>query len=215
MSLYVPPELDAVDFALTTHTVPAIDSPGHALQSHTPPSLDAVEFSLVSFTPPTYMDVGWELLPAGGTDGTASLTGATSTLSAGTIVAAGDASAVMTGTGTEFSAGTITATGNGMASVNGQTATVTVGEVVASGESQAVAGGGWFWFSREPRRRNGRAYLRGSACHASAGRITSGVSVLATLQPGAIAMRAGIVAARGIQNPTDEQLLAALELMQE
>lgn len=66
MSTYIPPALNAVDFALTTHTVPSIASPQQVLSAHTVPALSAVNFELVSYTPPTYMDVGWELLPSGG-----------------------------------------------------------------------------------------------------------------------------------------------------
>ena len=66
MSTYIPPALNAVDFALTTHTVPSIASPQQALSAHTVPALNAVNFELVAYTPPTYMDVGWELLPSGG-----------------------------------------------------------------------------------------------------------------------------------------------------
>lgn len=66
MSTYIPPALNAVDFALTTHTVPSIASPQQALAAHTVPALNAVDFALVAYTTPTYMDVGWELLPSGG-----------------------------------------------------------------------------------------------------------------------------------------------------
>ena len=65
MSIYVPPALNAVDFALTTHTVPSLASPTQALTSYTVPSLTAVAFALTAYTAPTYMNVGWELLPGG------------------------------------------------------------------------------------------------------------------------------------------------------
>ena len=66
MSVYTVPALNAVDFALTTHTVPSIASPAQALSVYTTPALNAVNFALVSYTVPTYMDIGWELLPGGG-----------------------------------------------------------------------------------------------------------------------------------------------------
>lgn len=64
MSVYTVPALNAVDFALTAHTVPSLASPAQALQSYTVPALNAVDFALVSYTVPTYMDIGWELLPS-------------------------------------------------------------------------------------------------------------------------------------------------------
>jgi hypothetical protein len=63
MSVYAPPALNAVDFALTAHTVPSIASPQNVLQSYTTPALNAVNFALSSFSLPTYMNIGWELLP--------------------------------------------------------------------------------------------------------------------------------------------------------
>jgi hypothetical protein len=66
MSVYTVPALNAVDFALTAHTVPSLASPETALQAYTVPALNAVDFALTTTTPPTYMDVGWELLPSGG-----------------------------------------------------------------------------------------------------------------------------------------------------
>jgi len=62
MSVYTPPALNAVDFALTAHTVPSIASPQNVLQSYTTPALNAVNFALTSFSVPTYMNIGWELL---------------------------------------------------------------------------------------------------------------------------------------------------------
>lgn len=66
MSVYTVPALNAVDFALTAHTVPSLASPAQELQAYTVPSLSAVDFALAAYTLPTYMDVGWELLPSGG-----------------------------------------------------------------------------------------------------------------------------------------------------
>jgi hypothetical protein len=63
MSVYTPPALNAVDFALTAHTVPSIASPQNVLQSYTTPALNAVNFALSAFTVPTWMNIGWELLP--------------------------------------------------------------------------------------------------------------------------------------------------------
>lgn len=66
MSIYVPPALNAVDFALTAHTVPSIASPAQVLSAYTVPALNAVDFDLTAYTVPTYMDIGWELLPSVG-----------------------------------------------------------------------------------------------------------------------------------------------------
>lgn len=63
MSVYTVPALNAVDFALTTHTVPSLASPSNVLQTYSVPALNAVNFALAAYTQPTYMDVGWELLP--------------------------------------------------------------------------------------------------------------------------------------------------------
>jgi hypothetical protein len=62
MSVYTPPALTSVDFALTPHSVPSIASPQNVLQSYTTPALNAVNFALSAFTVPTWMNVGWELL---------------------------------------------------------------------------------------------------------------------------------------------------------
>lgn len=64
MSVYTVPALNAVDFALTAHTVPSIASPAQALSAYTVPALNAVDFALSAYTVPTYMDIGWELLPS-------------------------------------------------------------------------------------------------------------------------------------------------------
>lgn len=64
MSLYTPPSLSAVDFALTGHSVPSIASPQNVLQSYAVPALVAVNFALTPYSLPTYPDVGWELLPS-------------------------------------------------------------------------------------------------------------------------------------------------------
>jgi hypothetical protein len=63
MSLYTPPALNAVDFAITTHTPENVSSPQNVLTSYSVPALSAVAFALVAYTAPTYQDVGWELLP--------------------------------------------------------------------------------------------------------------------------------------------------------
>lgn len=64
MSIYVPPALNAVDFALTVTTPPDITPYEIGLTSYTPPALNAVDFALTTFTVPDFPDVGWELLPA-------------------------------------------------------------------------------------------------------------------------------------------------------
>lgn len=63
MSVYTPPALDAVNFALTAHTPVASAPATQVLVSYTPPALTAVDFALVAYTVPTYVSVGWELLP--------------------------------------------------------------------------------------------------------------------------------------------------------
>ncbi len=84
MSVYTVPALNAVDFALTVHTVPSIASPANVLQAYTVPALNAVDFALALTIPPTYADLGWDLLPD--TSGTISATAA-QTLGAFTQVA--------------------------------------------------------------------------------------------------------------------------------
>lgn len=64
MSVYTPPALDAVDFALTAFTPADITPYEVALSSYTPPALNAVDFALTTYTAPTFQDVGWELLPS-------------------------------------------------------------------------------------------------------------------------------------------------------
>lgn len=64
MSVYTPPALTSVDFALTAHSVPSIASPQNVLSAYTTPALSAVNFALSAFTVPTWMNVGWELLLA-------------------------------------------------------------------------------------------------------------------------------------------------------
>jgi hypothetical protein len=66
MSVYTTPALNAVNFALTAHTVPSIASPQNVLQAYTTPALNAVNFALSAFSLPTYMNIGWELLPSVG-----------------------------------------------------------------------------------------------------------------------------------------------------
>lgn len=66
MSIYTPPSLNAVDFALTAHAVPSIASPQNALQAYSVPALAAVNFALAVYALPVYMNIGWELLPDAG-----------------------------------------------------------------------------------------------------------------------------------------------------
>lgn len=63
MSVYVPPALNAVDFALEAFTPADITPYGMALSVYTPPALSAVNFALSVYTIPTFPYVGWELLP--------------------------------------------------------------------------------------------------------------------------------------------------------
>ncbi len=64
--IYTVPALNAVDFALTTHTVPDLTPAGQALSVYSVPALNAVDFVLTTWTLPDYPYVGWELLPGGG-----------------------------------------------------------------------------------------------------------------------------------------------------
>lgn len=66
MSIYTVPALNAVDFALTTHTVPDLTPAGQALSVYSVPALNAVDFALTAWSLPDYPYVGWELLPGGG-----------------------------------------------------------------------------------------------------------------------------------------------------
>lgn len=66
MSIYVPPTLNAVDFALTSYTPPDLTPAFQELTAYTPPALSAVNFELTAYTPPIYPYVGWELLPGVG-----------------------------------------------------------------------------------------------------------------------------------------------------
>jgi hypothetical protein len=62
MSIYTTPALNAVNFALTPHTVPALAGPQNVLSPYTVPALNAVNFALTGFTVPSWVYVGWELL---------------------------------------------------------------------------------------------------------------------------------------------------------
>jgi hypothetical protein len=72
VSVYTPPALNAVDFALTAFTPANVTPYGIALSIYTPPALNAVDFALSAYTPPTFPYVGWELLPSSNITGTAS-----------------------------------------------------------------------------------------------------------------------------------------------
>lgn len=62
MSVYTVPALNAVNFALTPHTVPSLTSPTNTLSVYTVPALSAVNFALTAYTVPSWVYVGWELL---------------------------------------------------------------------------------------------------------------------------------------------------------
>jgi hypothetical protein len=72
VSVYTPPALNAVDFALSAFTPADVTPYGIALSTYTPPALNAVDFALSAYTPPTFPYVGWELLPSNNITGTAS-----------------------------------------------------------------------------------------------------------------------------------------------
>jgi len=84
MSIYTPPALSAVDFALESFTPANLTPAGTALSVYSIPALSAVDFALSAYTQPTYPDVGWELL-GGGTNITLPLTGVGSTAGVGTL----------------------------------------------------------------------------------------------------------------------------------
>lgn len=65
MSIYTPPALNAVDFALTAFTPADITPYDSGLTSYVPPALNAVDFALVAYTLPQFNRVDWELLPGG------------------------------------------------------------------------------------------------------------------------------------------------------
>jgi hypothetical protein len=66
MSIYTPPALNAVNFALEAFTPADITPYGVVLSPYTVPATNAVNFALTTYTPPTFQNVGWELLPSGG-----------------------------------------------------------------------------------------------------------------------------------------------------
>lgn len=64
MSVYTPPALNAVDFALTAHT-PADTTPvTQTLSAYTVPALTAIAFALTAYTPPSFPSIDWDLLPS-------------------------------------------------------------------------------------------------------------------------------------------------------
>lgn len=63
MSIYTPPALNAVDFALEAYTPADLTPAGMALSAYTVPAMNAVDFALTAYTAPTFPYVGWELLP--------------------------------------------------------------------------------------------------------------------------------------------------------
>jgi len=65
MSVYTPPALNAVDFALTAFTPEDITPYDSALSVYTAPALNAVDFALSVYSQPIFFGVDWELLPGG------------------------------------------------------------------------------------------------------------------------------------------------------
>lgn len=64
MSLYTPPTLNAVDFALEVQLSHSVVPYDISLSVHTVPALNAVDFALTTYTPPTYNTIDFELLPS-------------------------------------------------------------------------------------------------------------------------------------------------------
>ena len=147
---------------------------------------------------------------------TASVTGATSSLSAGTIGSTGDAFAVISGTGSTASVGSIVAIGDANVDLSGVTTTAEAGDIVATGGDSGEAtqyGIAWLFDRQRKPKKNGEAKLVGASARASCGQIIATGDARAGVV-GLIANGfAGRIEARGIQNPTDEQLLAAMELL--
>ena len=84
MSIYTPPALNAVDFAVESFTPADLTPAGNALAVYAVPALNAVDFALTAYTPPTYPYVGWELLPgATYASGAASANGASTAIAVG------------------------------------------------------------------------------------------------------------------------------------
>ena len=65
MSIYTPPALNAVDFALASFTPESTAPYISALSAYTVPALNAVDFALSAYTLPTFPTIDWELLPGG------------------------------------------------------------------------------------------------------------------------------------------------------
>jgi len=65
MSIYTPPALNAVDFALTAFTPEDITPYDSTLSVYTAPALNAVDFALSVYSQPIFFGVDWELLPGG------------------------------------------------------------------------------------------------------------------------------------------------------
>lgn len=61
MSIYTPPALNAVDFALTSFTPEVLPANNSILSAYSVPALDAVNFALTIYTPPTYPTIDFEL----------------------------------------------------------------------------------------------------------------------------------------------------------
>lgn len=63
MSIYTPPALNAVDFALTAFTPEDVTPYDSALSVYTAPALNAVDFALSVYSQPIFFGVDFELLP--------------------------------------------------------------------------------------------------------------------------------------------------------
>ncbi len=87
MTIYTPPALNAVDFALTPFTPEILPANDSALSAYTVPALTNVDFALVAYTQPTFPSVDFEL--ADSAPATQTITGVgftnTSTFQSGTF----------------------------------------------------------------------------------------------------------------------------------
>lgn len=153
--------------------------------------------------------------------GNIAATGRSITLTLGTVVATGGSAATPTGQAITFGRGTTTQTGAGTTAPSGQPITLSLGTAVATGDAvqpPADTGSGgsgkrWNFFRRAPAK-TGRVFVRGHGITLQLGQVkaTGGAGAFPPgLHYGLPTLRAEI---RGIQNPTDEQLIAAWELLQ-
>jgi hypothetical protein len=140
---------------------------------------------------------------AGGADGSVTLTGASSTASAGTLTASGAAEITIAGAGATVSAGTVSAAGTANASVTltGVGTTASPGTISATGGATATLTGAATTSSAGTPSATGNAAttLAGATTTASAGTVgaSAGVSATATLTGASTTSSPGTLSATG------------------